>query len=124
MPNATVKLYAGECNGTAGFKIGNKIFQPNELQEGDHTLDFEYEYGNEIVFTMFGKGNKDTKMKDGEVVKDKYIEIKQITMDFLILKNWQFHTYLWDPYFGKNETKVFKIPTRDNFPIWYMEVTS
>lgn len=124
MPDAKIKLTFGECNGTPGFKINDKIIEPNTLTAGTHVIEFTYDYNQSIKFAMFGKSYRDVVIENGKVVKDKHVLIEELTLEFCKLENWQFHKNIWDPYFGFNEDiKILTIPDREHFPIWVMEAT-
>jgi len=124
MPKASLDILVGGCNGTPGFKINDFTLIPNELSEGEHTIDFTYEYGESIKFTMFGKSKYDVELVNGKIVKDKYIAIKKLSLEFLEIESWQFHTYFWQPYFGfNNQSKYINIPLRKDIPMWFLEIS-
>jgi hypothetical protein len=123
MPKATVDLYFGKCNGTAGFKINQLTIEPNTLAQGTHTLEFEYSYGESIEFMMFGKSNRDTILEHGQIMQDKHVNIVQLKLQYITLENWHFHGYIFDPYFGFNkESRYLHLPDKKDFPIWYIKV--
>tara|TARA_R110000803_G_scaffold165847_1_gene229284 strand:+ start:1670 stop:2047 length:378 start_codon:yes stop_codon:yes gene_type:complete len=124
MPKALLTLCVGEYNGTPGFSINDLTIPPNSLTEGIHSIEFDYEYGSDVVFCMFDKGPDDTLSKNNEVIKDKSIDIQSLTLMFIKIENWQFHKHIWNPYFSVNkQTRVLQIPTKDDFPLWYLQVT-
>ena len=124
MPSANIQLNFGECNGTAGFKINDLTIQPNQYTAGIHEINFDYDYGSDIAFTMFGKGRRDTVVENDKILKDKFVIIELLQLEFAQLENWQFQTFIWDPFFAFNgQTKHISIPQREDFPIWYMQVT-
>jgi hypothetical protein len=124
MPNAKLKLTFGESNGTPGFKVNDTVIEPNTFTKGTHIINFDYDYNRPIEFTMFGKSYRDVVIENNKVVKDKYVAIEELVLEFCKLESWQFHKNIWDPYFGMNEdTKILFIPDREHFPIWVMEVT-
>ena len=122
MPKGKVEGEFTECNGTAGFSINNKLVQPNELKPGTYTLDFTYDYEDKIIFYMFGK-DRDTKLVNGKIIKDKAVIIKRLFMEYLIIEDWQFHSLFFDPYFGvNNEKRIMHVPDKNNFCKWSLKL--
>tara|TARA_Y100000992_G_scaffold38806_1_gene21788 strand:- start:2936 stop:3316 length:381 start_codon:yes stop_codon:yes gene_type:complete len=124
MPKASLDITVGEYNGTPGFAIDAKIIEPNTLSMGDHTLEFEYDYGESVCFKMFGKDVFDTKIDDeNNIIEDKFILIKQLRIEYMQISNWQFHKHLWNPYFAyNNEERVLAIPSKETLPLWYLNL--
>lgn len=123
MPKAKLDILVGESNGTPGFTVNNLIIQPAVLLPGNHTIEFDYEYGQSIEFKMFGKNKQDVILENGKVIRDKFVLIQNLTLEFLVLESWHFHNYIFDPYFGfDNESKYLHLPTKKDFPIWYVEL--
>lgn len=127
MPKATVDLYFGECNGTAGFKINQLEIEPNTLAQGTHTFEFEYNYGESIEFMMFGKGQsyRDTVIEQGQIMQDKHVSVTQLRLQYITLEHWHFCNFIFDPYFGfDREKRYIHLPDRKDFPVWYLGVAN
>ena len=124
MPNASLTIEVGEYNGTPGFSIDEFVIEPNVFTPGRHTLEFEYNYGSVKNFKMFGKHIHDTLVgKDNNIMQDKFIEIKHLRLEYLQIENWQFHKHIWNPYFAFDKQQhSLIIPTRENLPLWYINL--
>jgi len=110
----------GECNGTAGFRINDSVLYPN-CAKGSSELVFEYDFGTDIEFEMFGKvSGRDTFLKNNEIVQDKYILIETLQLEYLKLESWQFHNNIFDPYFGYNE-EIRRLPIPKNYIDWWLD---
>jgi len=120
MPKGTATLIVGEYNGIPKFSI-NGNFIP--LTGGENTVDFHYEYGKNLVFEMSGKERNDTMVVDNEVIADKYIILDSLSLDYIVIENWQLHTHIWDNFFSTNEQKTLSVPDKDNFPLWCMKLS-
>lgn len=120
MPKGLCTFTVGTCNGTAGFRINQSQVEPNTIQE-QGSIEFEYQLGKDIEFEMFGKQQgADTQVQDNRVVKDKFVRIETLELEYIKLENWQFHQRLFDPYFGfDREIRTLHIP--ENFIDWWLD---
>ena len=86
----------------------NSICLPNIIVDSIQVLDTDtnitYDYEDKIIFYMFGK-DRDTKLVNGKIIKDKAVIIKRLFMEYLIIEDWQFHSLFFDPLCGTAYTK-------------------
>ena len=124
MPNASVTIEVGAYNGTPGFIIDKQVIKPNVFTAGEHILNFAYDYGKTVRFKMFGKREHDTRIDNEQnILEDKFILIKNMRIDYMEILNWQFHKHIWNPYFAyNNQERLLTIPTKDNLPLWYINL--
>jgi hypothetical protein len=123
-----ISIEVGEYNGTMGIIVSNNgrelySTKENTLSQGMHDIDVDVDSGI-VDINCFGKNSNDTLVKDNTVIKDKYIEIKNISIDLFELKKF----YLWhsdkffETYFSKNETKTFNLPSQEQLLDWYLQI--
>ena len=78
---------ASECIGLPKFtvRVNQQILLDKELSEGQHQFDLDCQTKNckeaSIEISMSGKGPKDTIVKDGNIIKDKFIQIEKILIN-------------------------------------------
>ena len=124
MPEATLTIEVGAYNGNPGFIIDEQTWDPSVLTPGEHQINFEYNYGATNRFQLFGKETNDTLVdKDNVIIADKFILIKKLRIDYMEILNWQFHKHIWNPYFAfNNQSRYLDIPTKEELPIWYINL--
>lgn len=120
----------GNYNGTMGLTIANngkKIYNCpiDSLTAGLVNINLSDIDPGILEISSSGKGPYDTLIdQNHNVVKDKYIEIKLLSIDFLTFEKFHLHhsSVLFDPYFSKNETKKITIPKSENLLQWYLTI--
>lgn len=117
-------ISAEDCNGLMGLQIisDNLINEPT-IQIGEQTVEFDFHYGTPLHFISCGKNmNSDTIVHNGKIIKDKHILIKKIQLGFIEIENWMLHKYFFDPYFGRNETKIIHVPKYADMLLWWLKL--
>jgi hypothetical protein len=80
-------LTVGNCNGLPLLTIGinSKTLSSEELNEGHHFLNFEYDLQDEkeiiLEISMSGKNTRDTLIENNKIIKDKFILIDQLMIN-------------------------------------------
>lgn len=129
---AIIKLYAEECNGTAGLLVivkANKniildLF-PGKLVQGNHVVELNLEENTIYNFQIYGKNHAVDTVVDhnGELTKDKHIKILGMRLHHINLQENDLHKLGFDPYFGFNNLgKDFFLPPKIEWPQWYLQL--
>lgn len=80
-------LTVGNFNGLPLLTIGinGKTLSSEELNEGQHFLNFEYDLQDEkeiiLEISMSGKNNRDTLIENNKIIKDKFVLIDQLMIN-------------------------------------------
>lgn len=126
--NLKLKFEVGDYNGTMGLLLinNNQVLYsslPNELKEGIHSIECNVNSGSFDIIS-YGKDKNDTLVSNNNILKDKFIDIKNISLNGFVLE--RFHIYhsslFFENYFSKNEKKTFNIPNKENILNWYLKI--
>lgn len=129
---ATISFNVSDYNGTPGFVIrpGSDLdfginIPPNSLKEGEHTLDFTFTPGSEIVFFITGKNHDvDTQVDEyNNIIRDKHIEITNLHLQYINIDCDAMHNIGFLPYLGMNEQMhTLVIPPVEQWCYFYLDI--
>lgn len=113
---------AGEFNGTMGLAIvsnNNTIVNIDNTLVGLNTITFDV--NDDFEIETFGKGPKDTLVKNNVVLLDKFIDLQYIKVSTFKLERYHLYHHFFNPYISKNAKIKFDLP-KENILYWYTTI--
>lgn len=117
-----IGLIAGKCNGTMSLEVlsnGSSVYKCDALPEGFSTVTVDANIQLGIITS--GKGPRDTHVRDGVIVADKYVDIQYISLSSFRLERYHLHHNFFVTYMGNNSVGI-NLPSDNDLLYWYLEI--